>query len=129
MRRIRAASPAAAALLILATGCAALAPAARPGSVSGTLMLWMPGASGVQVLGDWNGWGGLEEAGGRLDPDAGRMAGDGEGLWTLRVDDGLPAGRYRYAFLVDGWRWVSDPSNPETAEYAGRTVSLLVLGD
>lgn len=116
-------------LLILATGCAALSPVSRPPAGRGSLVLWMPGASGVQVLGDWNEWGGLESSGGRLDPEVGRMTGNGEGLWTLQVGDDLEAGRYRYAFLVDGWRWTADPGNPEESVYAGMSVSLLVLGD
>jgi len=89
----------------------------------------MPGASSVQVLGDWNEWGGLESAGGLLNPDAGRMICDPEGFWTLQAGAGLEAGRYRYAFLIDGWRWMADPGNPETAVYAGRTVSLMVIAD
>jgi 1,4-alpha-glucan branching enzyme len=116
-------------LLIVATGCAALVPAERPASDGHALVLWMPGASGVQVLGDWNEWGGLESAGGLLNPDAGRMTCDGEGFWTVQAAPGLEAGRYRYSFLIDGWRWMADPGNPETAEYAGRTVSLMVISD
>jgi 1,4-alpha-glucan branching enzyme len=119
----------AAILLIVATGCSALVPAERPSAGGDSLVLWMPGASGVQVIGDWNEWGGLESAGGLLNPETGRMTCDEEGFWTIPADQGLEAGRYRYSFLIDGWRWMADPGNPEAAEYAVRTVSLMVIAD
>ena len=34
------------------------------------------------------------------------------GAWSLRL--ALPPGRYRYTYLVDGTRWVPDPSEPPT---------------
>jgi hypothetical protein len=129
MKKTMAAFCAAALLLIVATGCSALIPAERPSTGGDALILWMPGASGVQVLGDWNEWGGLESAGGLLNPDTGRMTCDEEGFWTLQAGEGLEAGRYRYAYLIDGWRWMADPGNPETAVYAGRIVSLMVIAD
>ena len=116
-------------LVIVATGCSALTPAGRPSNGFSGIVLWMPGASGVQLLGDWNEWGGLEAAGGLIHPGAGRMTCDSDGFWTLQEDPDPEPGRYRYAFLVDGWRWVADPCNPESAEYDGRGVSLLVISD
>ena len=114
--------------LVILTGCSALVPMERPSVSVRTLMLWMPEASGVQVVADWNDWSGLEAAGGSLDPSSGVMTDTGDGIWALEVGE-LPAGRYRYSFLVNGYRWVVDPVNPETAEYKGRTVSLLIVPD
>ena len=38
------------------------------------------------------------------------MRRDASGLWTLDVP--LPPGRYQYAFVVDGRRFVADPAAP-----------------
>ena len=60
-----------------------------------------PASSRVSVVGDFNDW----------DPRASPMMRAGErGLWSVRLS--LPPGRYRYTFLVDGKRWVRDPSEP-----------------
>ena len=60
-----------------------------------------PASSRVTVVGDFNDW----------DPQASPMVRAGErGAWSLRL--ALPPGRYRYTYLVDGTRWVPDPSEP-----------------
>jgi hypothetical protein len=90
----------------------------------------MPGAVSVQVIGDWNDWGGLTAAGGIPDPSVGRMSTEDGHVWTLRgVPHGLATGTYRYAFLVDGWRWISDPLNPETTLFMDHEVSLMRVGN
>jgi 1,4-alpha-glucan branching enzyme len=61
----------------------------------------VPASSRVTVVGDFNDW----------DPKASPMVPGGPpGTWSLRL--ALPPGRYRYSFLVDGTRWVQDPSEP-----------------
>jgi 1,4-alpha-glucan branching enzyme len=110
--------------LLLAAGCAMLTPVQRP-DLSETFSFWCPGACQVQVLGDWNGWGGLVEAGGTVSPEVGEMRSSGDGYWVLSVD--LPRGRYRYAFLVDGVDMVADPMNPERARFGDLAVSLIVV--
>jgi RNA polymerase sigma factor (sigma-70 family) len=57
-----------------------------------------PGAKSVALVGDFNRW----------DPAATPLAKSSSGIWTrtLRVT----AGRYEYAYLVDGKRWVTDGS-------------------
>ncbi len=82
----------------LATAQPATAAASAPSLV--TFVLLAPGARSVALAGDFDGW------------DAARLPlrrGEG-GLWTLDVT--LPPGRYRYAFVVDGRRFVADPSAP-----------------
>lgn len=60
--------------------------------------LYAPQARSVALIGDFNGWGSTD--GVKLAPSA-------NGMWSVTVP--LPAGRYQYAFLVDGQRWVTDP--------------------
>lgn len=58
-------------------------------------------AQQAQVLGSWDGWA-------------------GPGLVMIHVEDGiwrverplLPPGDYAYKFLLDGWHWLDDPTNP-----------------
>ncbi len=60
--------------------------------------LYAPQATSVALVGDFNGWGGTAEV--SLKPA-------GNGMWSVVIP--LPSGRYQYAFLVDGRRWVTDP--------------------
>jgi 1,4-alpha-glucan branching enzyme len=114
---------AALAAAVLLSSCAALRPAALPEDRA-VLRLYMPGAARVQVVGDWNDWGGTLVPGGVLDPSAGLMEEDGDGWWKASPRTGR--GRFRYAFVIDGSLWIPDPSNPETAVFGDRTVSVLV---
>ena len=114
--------------VLLQASCALLTPARRPGS-RGELVLSMPGAACVQVIGDWNDWGGPAAAGGVPDPSVGAMSSEDGSIWTCPLPSGLEIGWYRYAFLVDGWRWVADPLNPETTMYTDREVSVLRVGN
>jgi hypothetical protein len=60
-----------------------------------------PDADAVALVGDFNDWRG----------DVTPMSrAEGNGVWSVTVP--LEPGRYRYAFLVDGGLWVSDPSAP-----------------
>ncbi len=60
--------------------------------------LRQPGAKQVAVAGDFNQW----------NPAALAPVAEGEGLFTVEVP--LTEGTYSYAFVVDGKRWVADPS-------------------
>ena len=80
--------------------------------------LQQPGASRVSLVGDFNGW--SRES---LPLDA---AGDGV-AWTISIP--LSAGRYAYAFVVDGQRWVVDPGGRSVSdEFGGETSVLRVTG-
>lgn len=60
-----------------------------------------PGAAQVTLAGDFNEWSMSAtplEATGR------------PGVWSVTLP--LPAGRYEYAFVVDGERWLPDPNTP-----------------
>jgi hypothetical protein len=74
-----------------------------------------PGAQSVSLVGDFNDW------------DAGATpmrAVNASGLWTAAIP--LEPGRYRYAFLLDGARWVADPSRPRALEDEFGTPSSVV---
>ena len=115
-------------LILTLCSCSLVTPMTRPGSPCG-LLLWMPGAVSVQVIGDWNEWGGLTGAGGIPDPTSGVMESEDGSVWTANVPGELPVGSYRYVFLVDGWRWVADPLNPEKALFMDHEVSVLRIGN
>jgi 1,4-alpha-glucan branching enzyme len=88
---------------------------------------YAPGASRVQLAGNWpeNNWargdGSVGEA------DIGLMAVDDNGMWEITVP--LGPGRYYYVFWVDDNRWRTDPGNPEETEFGpfGRSSLLLVF--
>ncbi len=113
-------------IFILTLGCSLFVPMQKPVEQGNRLFLWLPGASSVQVLADWNDWGGSIAAGGIINPVSGRMEKDNNGFWTIDIA-GLPGGVYRYAFYVNGYKWIRDPINPETAVFEGRTVSIFMV--
>ena len=69
-----------------------------PSSNALRFSLYSPQAHSVALIGDFNGWGSMAQV--KLTPC-------GNGMWSVTVP--LPAGRYQYAFLVNGKRWVTDP--------------------
>jgi hypothetical protein len=69
------------------------------------LHLTAPASSHVTVVGDFNDW---NPASTPLRPT------DDPGVWTVELR--LKPGRYHYAFLLDGRRWVRDPAEPPNAE-------------
>jgi serine protease AprX len=74
-------------------------------------------ASSVSIAGDFNGW----------DHGATHFTRNGSGLWCTEI--AAPrAGRFQYKFIVDGQRWIEDPSNGMKApdNYGGLN-SLLVI--
>ena len=113
---------------VLISGCSFFVPMEKPQEQGEQLLFWMPGAISVQVLSDWNEWGGIESAGGIIDPVIGRMKEQDNGFWTVDISE-LAAGSYRYAFLVNGYRWIRDLENPETAVFRDQVVSVILISD
>lgn len=99
-------------------GLAPVVAAAAPDTVHLVrFVLVNPAASQVALVGDFNGWQGaaLERAGDSA-----------SGVWSVSLP--LAAGRYEYAFVVDGQRWVADPSLPTAHDEFGGEHSVLRLG-
>ena len=75
-----------------------------------------PRAATVSLVGDFNDW------------DAARMpmrrARTPGSVWTAVIP--LSPGRYRYAFLVDGVRWLADPAAPAARDDEFGTPSSVV---
>ena len=77
-----------------------------------------PGATRVSLVGDFNGW--------SLDAMPLEASADGSG-WTLTLP--LASGRYEYAFVVDGERWVADMhARAVQDEFGGETSVLRLAG-
>lgn len=80
-------------------------------------LLVAPGAKHVSLVGDFNDW----------DHSATplvKVAHDG--VWTVELP--LTAGRYSYAFLVDGHRWTADPGAPRAVgDDFGRPSSVVTV--
>jgi serine protease AprX len=74
-------------------------------------------ADTVSVAGDFNGWSGT----------ASPLARNSSGLWS--IDIVLPgAGRFEYKFVINGRRWIEDPSNGMKApDNHGGLNSVLVI--
>jgi hypothetical protein len=88
----------------LAPSPAASAPGvlvARHGPLAVQFVLVAPDARSVALVGDFNDW---DAAATPL-----RATATG-GAWSVAVR--LPPGRHRYAFVIDGTRWVADPAAP-----------------
>ncbi len=125
VRPVWAAALAAAAALVLWLSPRAPAPAAqgaptaRP--VADTVFvrfeLAAPQARSVSVAGSFNGW----------QVGALTMARNAGGVWSATV--ALPVGEHRYEFVVDGTRWVPDPTAHAQVDdgFGGRN-SVIVVG-
>lgn len=68
----------------------------------------------VALVGDFNDW----------DPAANRLERHGSS-WNLTLR--LPPGRYRYAYLVDGQRWLPDPGLPAAGDDFGTPTSVITV--
>ncbi len=75
-----------------------MSPQVTPGGIE--FLLHDHRARKVQVLGSWDGWRTAHEAE-EVEP----------GIWQSHRPS-LPSGLYTYKFLIDGTRWLNDPSNP-----------------
>ncbi len=74
-------------------------------------------AKSVALVGDFNRWG--------AEPTPLRISG-ANGAWTASVP--VPSGRHEYAFIVDGERWVADPSAPTSADEFDTPSSVITVG-
>jgi hypothetical protein len=82
-------------------------------------VLVRPDARSVAVVGDFNDWG--------LN-DTALVATNHQGVWSVTAP--VPAGVHRYAFVVNGKEWVTDPNAPRSAgDDFGLPSSALVVED
>lgn len=109
---------AAVAIIAGVAGLSTRAPRPDPaGSAVVRFHLVAPEASSVRLVGDFDDW---RSAGIPLVRAPG-------GAWSATVR--LPPGRYNYAFVVDGVRWVADPHAPRASpDDFGRPNSVLLVG-
>jgi hypothetical protein len=76
-----------------------------------------PGAQLVSVAGSFNDW----------QPDSVRLARGEAGVWSTTL--ALPLGEHQYQFVVDGERWMPDPTAyAQVDDGFGGTNSLIVVG-
>lgn len=75
-------------------------------------------AQHVALVGDFNGW--SREATPLVPSEV-------DGRWV--VDVVIPPGRHEYVFLIDGERWVTDPSAVSQRDEFGQASSVVRIGD
>lgn len=108
----------------LRRGTEATQPAAAPVAGEPTeapltqFVLVAPAAKSVAVVGDFNDWN--MSAATPLTREA------GDGVWWVTLP--LAPGRYRYAYIVDGGTWRSDPDAPAADDEFGRPSSVVSIG-
>ena len=115
---------AAAALLVVWLGVqrpGAGEPASAAAAVADTVFvhfeLAAPDAREVSVAGSFNGW----------QPDAVQLVRGETGVWSTTL--ALPLGEHAYQFVVDGERWIPDPTaHAQVEDGFGGTNSLIVVG-
>jgi 1,4-alpha-glucan branching enzyme len=74
-------------------------------------------AETVSVAGDFNGWSGM----------AAPLKRNGSGLWSTEIVISR-TGRLEYKFIVDGRRWIEDPSHGlKAADNYGGLNSVVVI--
>jgi hypothetical protein len=87
----------------------------RDAAVPTRFVFVAPNAQSVTIVGDFNDW----------DQQATPLVRH-QGVWTAEVT--LPPGRYAYAFLVDGKRWIADPdAPPAVGDDFGRPSSVVTV--
>jgi 1,4-alpha-glucan branching enzyme len=105
-----------AAALVVWLGWPASDTAPHSAVVTVRFVLAAPDAHQVSVAGTFNQW----------DPHATPLVRSaGNGVWSATIT--LPAGQHQYAFVVDGERWVPDPTAPAVDDGFGRRNSVLTL--
>jgi hypothetical protein len=90
---------------------------ARPDTAVVQFVFIAQGASSVALVGDFNDWDATST------PMRPALQG---GLWSVAVP--LPPGRHRYAFLVNGSRWLPDPAAPRAQDDFGTPSSVVTVG-
>lgn len=81
------------------------APATVVAESAVSFVVYAPTATSVALVGDFNDW---DKAATPLRPTG------TTGAWAVTVP--LRPGRYRYAFVVDGTRWLADPGAPRAPD-------------
>jgi hypothetical protein len=90
-----------------------------PGGTPVTLTLNMPEVQSVSVVGTFNDW---YEKGYEMKRDSSKVT------WTLVLQ--LPAGRYEYAFVLDGKKLIPDPQAEFYADDGfGNQNAVLIVGN
>jgi hypothetical protein len=89
--------------------------AAGPSTVQ--FVVVAPGAASVSLVGDFNDW-----DGGATPMQAAKSG----ALWSVTVP--LTPGRYRYAFLINGTRWLADPAAPRVQDDFDAPSSVVTVG-
>jgi len=103
-------------ILPLFSGCGpkSLAPQVVPEGIRFSYSA--PAAKSVSIAGSFNHW----------NPDRAMLTGPSkEGVWTIVLP--LSAGRYEYRFVVNGKKWVSDPTVPSVDDGMGDKNSVLFV--
>ena len=89
---------------------------AAPESMYVRFVLYAPTARQVAVAGTFNQW----------DRNAAPLVAAGtSGVWTTTL--ALPVGQHQYAFVVDGVRWIVDPTAPAVDDGFGQRNSLVAV--
>jgi len=116
VRALRIASLAAAAVLVAALSSVVTLGIIRSGStINVRFVLVAPEASSVWLAADFNGW----------SPNGYELKRSSNGAWEIRVP--LKKGKaYAYNFIIDGERWIADPSSPSRLDdgFGGSSSSL-----
>jgi 1,4-alpha-glucan branching enzyme len=79
---------------------------------------YAPEAKSVAIAGSFNAW----------DRHKYSLSGpDKKGFWSIVIP--LSEGRYEYLFIVDGKKWLRNPTVPEVDDGFGGKNSVLLIGD
>ena len=101
----------------LDTTAATVATAHYRDTVYVRFQLSAPDAKTVRVAGSFNNW----------SPAALELHRDSNGTWDATIP--LPVGEHRYLFVVDGQRWIPDPTaQAQVDDGFGGTNSVIVVG-
>ncbi len=98
-------------------GLPVAASATSPGDLMMQFVFVAPEANTVSLVGDFNDW---------SDAATPLVRAAGDGVWHVTVP--LAPGRYRYAFIVDGKVWRSDPEASALEDEFGRPNSVVTVG-
>jgi hypothetical protein len=88
-----------------------------PGPSTVQFVVRAPGAGSVALVGDFNDWDGTATP---------MLAARNGALWSVTIP--LTPGRYRYAFLVNGARWIVDPAAPRAQDDFDTPSSVVTVG-
>ena len=75
-----------------------------------------PAAGRVALIGDFNDW-----------DQSRHLLHRQSGEWSVTLE--LKPGRYRYAFVLDGGRWVADPGTPRADDEFGTPTSAITVSN